>query len=98
MVAFDDSSKLRSGPGSTANPALSDEWRRSIADGWRRMLPHVRRRVERLQQQFEAEQDVHVRFKLEVESARRRDVLRKAEAALGGAEAHMRGEMREEPR
>ena len=66
---------------------LSEEWRRSIAAGWRLMLPQMRRGIERLQQRLGAETDTVARYRLEGELVRRRDCLREAEATLARAEA-----------
>jgi hypothetical protein len=66
-------------------PDLSYEWRRSIADNWRRMLPHMRKGLARLQERLEAESDPEVRLKLEEEIARRLDGFCKADAAIQAA-------------
>jgi hypothetical protein len=66
-------------------PDLSYEWRRSIADNWRRMLPHMRRGLDRLHERLEAEKDPEVRLKLEEEIARRLDGFCKADAAIQAA-------------
>jgi hypothetical protein len=66
-------------------PDLSYEWRRSIADNWRRMLPHMRRGLTRLQQRLEAEKDLDVRLKLEEEIAHRLEGFCKADAAIQAA-------------
>ena len=66
-------------------PDLSYEWRRSIADNWRRMLPHMRRGLARLQQRLEAEKDPEVRLKLEEEIAHRLEGFCKADAAIQAA-------------
>jgi hypothetical protein len=66
-------------------PDLSYEWRRSIADNWRRMLPHMRRGLARVQERLEAEKDPEVRIKLEEKIARRLDGFCKADAAIQAA-------------
>ena len=68
-------------------PDLSYEWRRSIADNWRRMLRHMRRGLNRLQQRLEAEKDFEVRLKLEEEIALRLEGFCKADAAIQAAVA-----------
>jgi hypothetical protein len=66
-------------------PDLSYEWRRSIADNWQRMLPHMRRGLTRLQERLESERDPDVRLKLEEEIARRLEGFCKADAAIQAA-------------
>jgi hypothetical protein len=71
-------------------PDLSYEWRRSIADNWRRML--MRRGLVRLRQRLEAEKDLEVRLNLEEEIARRLEGFCRADAAIQAAVVRTRTE------
>jgi hypothetical protein len=71
---------------SMSDAVLSDDWRLSIARSWQRILPLLRRRIEELQRDLDAEQDADARIVLGAEIALRRLNLQKAEAASGPTE------------
>jgi hypothetical protein len=71
---------------------LSPEWRETIARNWQRMLPHMRRGLERTQQRLDAESDPDARRMLAGEIARRRERINAAEAAIVAASHCSKGE------
>jgi hypothetical protein len=71
---------------------LSPEWRQTIAANWQRMLPHMHRGLERIEQRLDSEDDPNTRHELGQEIARRRDKLREAEAAIQTAMASTQAE------
>ena len=73
-------------------PDLPCEWRRSIADNWRRMLPHMRRGVGSPSAAPRSGKGSRSRLKLEEEIALRLEGFCKADAAIQAAVVRTRTE------